>query len=131
MSVNMVPNNNSSRQMYQQKQALIDRNFKKIYAHELAHQRAGGSFAGSIVIEKDSEGIPVGGHVDIKMPTLDKDDPQKTINHADTVIASAMAPGDPSPQDYRVANQALEIKRQAMKIKNTNPHAGKKLDIQG
>ena len=55
----------------QYKQALIQKNYNEIYAHELAHQRAGGSLAGGIVIERNAEGIPVSGHVPIKMPVLD------------------------------------------------------------
>ena len=131
MNVNMINATLATNHINQQRQALIDKNYNEIYAHELAHQRAGGSFAGGIVIERNAEGIPVGGHVAIQMPTLDKKNPQKTIDHANTVIAAAMAPADPSPQDYNVANQASAIKQQAVAIKNNNPHLGKKLDIQG
>ncbi len=116
--------------MNQQKQALINRNYSEIYSHEMAHKTAGGNLAGSIVIERNAAGIPVAGHVPIKMPALDKNNPQKTINDADTVIRSAMAPSDPSSQDYKVANQARNIRSQAMQIKNHNPNLGKKLDIQ-
>ena len=100
----------------QQKQALIKKNYQEIYTHELAHKNAAGSLAGSIVIEKNSEGIPVGGHVSIKMPKLDKEHPDTTIKHANTVIKSAMAPADPSEQDYKVASQAKAIKSEAENI---------------
>ena len=53
-------------QQHAQKQALIRKNYAEIYAHEKAHQNAGGALAGPIVIEKNEEGIPVGGHVNIK-----------------------------------------------------------------
>ena len=105
---------------YAQKQALIRKNYNEIYAHEAAHKRVAGSLAGSIVIKKDSEGIPVSGHVSIKMPALNKSNPQQTINHADVVIKSAMAPSDPSEQDYKVAKQAKYIKSQAENIKKKN-----------
>ena len=98
-----------------QNQAIRNR-YNEIYAHELAHKNAAGSLAGSIVIEKNSQGIPVGGHVSIKMPVLDKNNPQATINHANTVIKAALAPSDPSDQDYRVAAQAKNIKFQAENI---------------
>lgn len=114
------------KQKEQQRQALINKNYNEIYAHEMAHKSAGGSLAGSIVIERNSDGIPVGGHVDIKMPSLDPNNPQKTINDANTVIKSAMAPSDPSDQDYRVAAQAQSIKMQAQAIKDKN--VGNKLD---
>ena len=87
--------------------------YNEIYAHELAHKNAAGSLAGSIVIERDSNGMPVGGHVPIQMPTIDKEHPEKTINHANTVIKAALAPSDPSGQDYRVAAKARAIKSQA------------------
>ncbi len=116
--------------MSQRRQEMINQRYNEIYSHELAHKRAGGSFAGDIVIEKNAEGIPVGGHVAIQMPTLDKNNPQRTINHANTVIASAMAPSDPSDQDYKVANQARSIKQQAVTFMNNNPNLGNKLDVQ-
>ena len=111
-----------------QKNALIQKNYAQIYAHEKAHQNAGGALAGPIVIEKNEQGIPVGGHVSIKMPTLNKNKKQKKINDANTVIRAAMAPSDPSGQDYAVANQAQKIKMQAQATKNENQ--GKKIDIQ-
>lgn len=109
-----------------QKDALIKKNYYEIYAHELAHKSAGGALAGSIVIERNADGIPFAGHVDIKMPSLNPNNPQKTINDANTVIRSAMAPSDPSDQDYRVAAQAQSIKMQAQAVKSQN--VGNKLD---
>lgn len=100
------------------KQNLIRKNYNEIYAHELAHKTAGGHLAGAIVIERNSEGIPVGGHVEIKMPSLNPNNPQQTIKDADTVIRSAMAPSDPSGQDYKVAAQARAIKAQAQEMQN-------------
>ncbi|MBR6098277.1 hypothetical protein IKP85_00860 [bacterium] len=130
MNVNLANSSIVANMMAQQRQALIDKNYNEIYNHELAHKRAGGSFAGDIVIERNAEGIPVGGHVAIQMPTLDKNNPQRTIDHANTVIAAAMAPADPSAQDYKVANQAKAIKQDAISFKNSNPNLGNKLDVQ-
>lgn len=110
-----------------QKDALIKKNYDEIYSHELAHKSAGGALAGSIVIERNADGIPFAGHVDIKMPALNPNNPQKTINDANTVIRSAMAPSDPSDQDYRVAAQAQSIKMQAQAVKDKN--VGNKLDF--
>ena len=109
-----------------QKNALIKKNYDKIYVHELMHKSEGGSLAGSIVIEKNADGIPVAGHVDIKMPSLNPNNPQKTIDDANTVIKSAMAPFDPSEQDYKVASKAKSVKMQAQAIKDKN--TGNKLD---
>lgn len=111
-----------------QKQNLIKQRYDEIYAHELAHKQAAGSFGGSIVIEKDGNGVPVGGHVAIQMPELNPSDPEKTIQHADTVIRAAMAPSDPSSQDLKVASEARNIKLKAQGMKSTNPNVGNKLN---
>lgn len=111
------------------KQDIINRNYNHIYAHEMAHKAAGGAFAGAISIERNAEGIPVSGHVPIQMPTLNKKNPQQTIDHANVVIRAALAPCDPSSQDYKVAAQAEQIKMQAIAFKAK--HQGNKLDIQG
>ena len=111
-----------------QRQNFIANSYKQIYAHEAAHKRAGGALAGAIVIEKNAEGIPIGGHVSIKMPTLNPRNPQNTINNANTVIESAMAPSDPSSQDYRVAEQAKTIKAQAQRLQNKHSTEKKGLD---
>lgn len=116
--------NNAQNMMRQQQQAqknaLIKKNYDEIYSHELAHKLAGGHLAGAIVIEKNSEGIPFAGHVDIKMPKLNPQNPKQTINDADTVIRAAMAPADPSGQDYKVASQALQIKNQAQNFQKND-----------
>lgn len=120
--------NNQKEQQNQRRQDLINKNYNEIYAHEAAHKAAGGTLAGAIVIEKNADGIPVGGHVAIKMPSLNPNNPQKTIDDANTVIGSAMAPSDPSDQDYRVASQARSIKYQAQNLLNDKTRNGKKLD---
>ena len=97
------------------KQNLINQRYNEIYNHELAHKSAAGALAGPIVIEKNKEGIPIGGHVSIKMPKLNLANPKETINHADMVIKAALAPDDPSEQDYKVASEARAIKAQAKK----------------
>lgn len=113
----------------QQKNAYVQQKYNEIYEHEKAHKRAAGSFGGSIVIEKDANGIPTGGHVDILMPTLNKEKPDETIKHADTVIKAAMAPGDPSNQDYKVAAEARAIKAEAESYKSKNGSVGQKLNV--
>jgi len=108
-----------ARQQYQeQRNALIKKNYDEIYSHELAHKIAGGHLAGAVVIEKNPQGIPFAGHVDIKMPKFNPQNPKQTINDADTVIRAAMAPADPSGQDYKVAAQAQNIKSQAQNAQN-------------
>lgn len=130
MLINSFTNSFSTplRERQKQRDDLIQRNYNHIYAHELAHKSAGGSFAGAISIEKNADGIPVSGHVPIQMPVLDKNNPQKTIDHANTVIKAAMAPSDPSSQDYRVASEAADIKSKAEALKTQN-QKGKKLNV--
>ncbi len=118
----------SSNQNYQ-RQAMIKQRHDEIYAHELKHKNAAGSLGGAIVIEKDANGVPTGGHVDILMPALNKDNPDETIKHAETVIKAAMAPGDPSDQDYKVAAEARSIKAEAETYKSQNGSAGQNLNI--
>ena len=113
--------------MQQYRQSVIQQRYDKIYAHELKHKNAAGSFGGSIVIEKDENGIPIGGHVSIRMPVLDKKNPDKTIKHADTVIKAALAPEDPSEQDYKVAAKARGIKAEAERYKAKS--CGQNLDV--
>lgn len=110
------------------KQEIINRNYNHIYAHEMAHKSAGGVFAGAISIERNADGIPVSGHVPIQMPVLNKKNPQQTIDHANTVIRAALAPSDPSGQDYKVANQANQIKMKAQALKSKSQW--NKLDLQ-
>ena len=117
---------NSNNVYKQQKSEIIDQRYSEIYNHEKAHKNAAGSLGGSIIIERNGQGIPVGGHVDIKMPVLDKENPDKTIKQADTVIKAAMAPNDPSGQDYKVATEAKAIKNQA---KSSQKQSGQKLNL--
>ena len=125
----MISSFSSLNNLYsQQKQNFIKQRYDEIYAHELAHKNAAGAFGGSIVIEKNGDGIPVGGHVAIQMPKLDPQNPDKTIQHADTVIRAAMAPSDPSSQDYKVAAEAGSIRSKAQSMKSNNPNVGNKLN---
>lgn len=57
---------------YEVKQNLINRNYAHIYSHEMAHKLAGGKYAGAISIERNSDGIPISGHVPIQMPALNR-----------------------------------------------------------
>ncbi len=122
MIVNNFSNSFSTplRDYKKEKEDLIQKNYSHIYAHEMAHKLAGGPFAGSISIEKNAEGIPVAGHVPIKMPVLDRNNPQKTIDHADVVIKAALAPSDPSSQDYKVAAEAQSLKSRVKSLESGN-----------
>jgi hypothetical protein len=78
-----------------------------VRAHEAAHQSAGASTgAAHFSYQKGPDGkmYAIGGDVSISYQTGAT--PQETISNAQTVINAALAPTDPSPQDYAVASSA-------------------------
>ncbi|EAL7916768.1 hypothetical protein DWT08_07640 [Campylobacter jejuni] len=98
----------------------IDRNVK---AHEAAHQAAGGGLAGAASFSytrgPDNQMYATAGEVPIRMQKGRT--PEETIANARQIAAAAMAPADPSPQDYKVAANAakmeFEARAEAMKLK--------------
>ncbi|NPA66233.1 MAG: hypothetical protein GXO11_05045 [Epsilonproteobacteria bacterium] len=90
----------------------------EVRAHEAAHQSAGAGLAGgaSFSYQKGPDGkmYAIGGEVPISFK--EGKDPQETIANARQVKAAAMAPANPSPQDYAVANTAtmMELKAQQL-----------------
>ncbi|EPI2077145.1 putative metalloprotease CJM1_0395 family protein [Campylobacter upsaliensis] len=98
----------------------IDRNVK---AHEATHQAAGGGLAGAASFSytkgPDNQMYATAGEVPIKMQKGNT--PEETIAIARQVVAAAMAPSDPSPQDYKVAANAtkmeIEARAEATKLK--------------
>ncbi len=104
--------------------------YPAVYAHEAAHKSAAGEFGGQIVIDKNLDGLITGGHVNIQMPSFNAKNPAVSKQHAQTVINAALAPSDPSGQDYKVAAQAKQILQLADKA-IIDQKTGKKLDISG
>ncbi|OIN34799.1 hypothetical protein AJY53_01215 [Campylobacter jejuni] len=98
----------------------IDRNVK---AHEAAHQAAGGGLAGAASFTytrgPDNQMYATAGEVPISMQKGNT--PEETIANARQIAAAAMAPADPSPQDYKVAANAakmeFEARAETMKLK--------------
>ncbi|EAI3940388.1 hypothetical protein F1Q43_01020 [Campylobacter coli] len=90
----------------------IDRNVK---AHEAAHQAAGGGLAGAASFSytrgPDNQMYATAGEVPIRMQKGRT--PEETIANARQVVTAAMAPADPSPQDYKVAANALKMEFEA------------------
>ncbi len=93
----------------------------EVRAHEAAHQAAGAGLAGGASFEyqkgPDGKMYAVGGEVPISFK--EGSTPQETIANARQVKAAAMAPANPSPQDYSVANTAtmMELKAQQELVK--------------
>ncbi len=79
----------------------------EVKAHESAHQ-SGGAATGAATFSyqqgPDGKMYAIGGEVSVSMKAGST--PQETIANAQAVIASAMAPADPSGQDHAVAASA-------------------------
>lgn len=98
----------------------IDKNVK---AHEAAHQAAGGGLAGAASFTytrgPDNQMYATAGEVPVSMQKGNT--PEETIANARQIAAAAMAPADPSPQDYKVAANAAKMefdaRAEAMKLK--------------
>ncbi|WP_235935232.1 putative metalloprotease CJM1_0395 family protein [Undibacterium crateris] len=89
----------------------------EVRAHEFAHLAASGGLATggpSFVYQKGPDGqrYAVGGEVNID--TSAGSTPQETIQRARTIQAAALAPAEPSGQDFAVAAKARNMEQQAM-----------------
>ncbi len=79
----------------------------KVRAHEAAHQSGPAASGGaSFTYEKGPDGVmyAVAGEVPVRIQTGST--PQESISNLQGVIATALAPADPSPQDLSVASKA-------------------------
>lgn len=98
----------------QQVRELADRD-REVRQHESAHKSVGGQYAGGMSFEyeqgPDGQRYAVGGEVSIDISAAR--DPDATIAKMQQVKAAAMAPADPSAQDYKVAAQATQMEAQA------------------
>jgi hypothetical protein len=89
----------------------------EVKAHEQAHLNAAGSLAvsgASFTYTTGPNGVryATGGEVSIDTSQV-ANDPAATIRKADIIRRAALAPMNPSPQDYSVASQATEMAAQA------------------
>lgn len=81
----------------------------KVRAHEAAHVAAGGGVVtggANFSYTKGPDGKMYATAGEVPIDTSDGNNPEETIRKARQIIAAAMAPSDPSPQDYRVAATA-------------------------
>lgn len=90
----------------------------RVRAHEQAHKSVAGPLAGPIQYEfttgPDGRQYAIGGEVDIDASPV-PNNPEATIRKMDIVIRAALAPADPSPQDFSVARQAQQTRLQAQR----------------
>lgn len=95
----------------------------EVKAHEAAHQAAGGGMTGaaSYTYQQGPDGkmYAIGGEVSISMKAGSS--PEETARNARQIMASAMAAGSPSPQDYAVASSAriMEMKAEQQLAKKS------------
>ncbi len=90
---------------------------REVRIHEQAHVAAGGQYVTSgpnysYQTGPDGKRYAVGGNVGIDVSPI-PDDPEATIAKARQVIQAAMAPAEPSSQDYAVAQSAQAMMQQA------------------
>ncbi|MEO1321509.1 MAG: putative metalloprotease CJM1_0395 family protein [Pseudomonadota bacterium] len=90
---------------------------REVRAHEQAHATVGGQYAGApsytYQTGPDNQRYAVGGEVSIDTAPVDGD-AEATVEKMDVVIAAALAPAEPSPQDRKVAALAQSQRTQAM-----------------
>lgn len=80
--------------------------------HEQAHIAAGGSLIVSgpsykFITGPDGRNYAIGGQVSLDITP--EHDPHDTLKKAEQIERTAMAPMKPSPQDFRVVNQAKQL----------------------
>jgi hypothetical protein len=104
-------------QAFEQVVAQLKSRDREVKAHEQAHLSAAGPYAtGGIKYDyqtgPDGQKYAVGGSVGIDTSPV-SGDPEATIQKMRVVQAAAMAPAQPSSQDFKVAAQASQISMQA------------------
>jgi hypothetical protein len=86
----------------------LKRTEERVIAHEMAHKAVGGQYAGAIRYSytrgPDGKLYITGGEVSIDVS--EEETPEETIRKMEIVKRAALAPSDPSPQDYAVAQMA-------------------------
>ncbi len=96
--------------------AEMKRRNDEVVRHEQAHAAVGGRYAGAPSYEyeqgPDGQRYAVGGEVSIDVSPV-ADDPEATITKMEVVKRAALAPAEPSPQDYRVASLADQQRLEA------------------
>lgn len=102
-----------SEEAYVDKLEQADRNVR---AHEAAHVAAGGSLVrggANFQYETGPDGKIYAVAGEVSIDTGEGNTPEETVSKMQQVKAAAMAPGDPSPQDYRVAASAAVMEARA------------------
>jgi hypothetical protein len=106
---------------------------QEVRAHENAHKTAGGGYVGSISYETqtgpDGREYAIGGEAQIDASGV-PGNPEATIRKMDIVIRAALAPAEPSSQDYAVARSAQQARLEAQRELSEERRAEKENDGQ-
>jgi len=117
-------------------QGLKDRD-REVRTHEQAHLSAAGGIAArgasfQFVTGPDGQRYAVGGEVGIDTSKVEGD-PTATLRKADAIRRAAMAPAQPSAQDFNVASMAAAMARQAsvelIRLQKDTKPSGSMLDV--
>lgn len=88
---------------------------REVIAHEAAHQAAAGRFGGPVSYTRttgpDGKSYITGGQVPIRF--VPGNTPEETLRNMEQIQKAALAPGDPSGQDIRVAARAAAAAAEA------------------
>ncbi len=102
----------SNDELTEEEQKLVDeleQTDREVRSHEQAHKTIGGPYAGAISYETttgpDGKEYAVSGEVQIDASPI-SGNPEATIRKLDIVIRAALAPAEPSSQDFAVARAA-------------------------
>lgn len=91
---------------------------QEVRAHENAHKTAGGGYVGSITFETqtgpDGREYAIGGEAQIDASPV-SGNPEATIRKMDIIVRAALAPAEPSSQDYAVARSAQQARLEAQR----------------
>jgi len=86
---------------------------QEVRAHENAHKTAGGGYVGSISYDTqtgpDGREYAIGGEAQIDASPV-PGNPEATIRKMDIIVRAALAPAEPSSQDYAVARSAQQAR---------------------
>jgi len=108
----------------------LKRRDREVRTHEMAHQSAGGQYAGSASYSyttgPDNKRYAVGGSVDIE--TSPAKTPEETVKKAEQIKRAATAPAQPSGADLQIAAKATRMKMEAQAQLNNKEFSDKDED---
>jgi len=123
---NETPAENEFSKAEQREIEKLKRRDREVRAHEMAHQSAGGQYAGSASYSyttgPDNQRYAVGGSVDIE--TSPAKTPEETVKKAEQVKKAATAPAQPSGADLQIAAKAARMKMEAQSESNQKEISG-------